>query len=106
MRTKRITCQNCSGHGYITAVYKNGQSSAICPLCDGAGFLIKPMTNADRIRASDKSLAEALADCTFYQTTAHARPTWAGHSRDNIYTHYEDAVQDWLNWLQQPAEED
>lgn len=28
MKTKKIVCYNCGGHGFITATYENGQTSA------------------------------------------------------------------------------
>lgn len=63
MKTKKIVCYNCGGHGFITTTYENGQTSAICPVCGGIGSHEIQMTNADRIRAmSDEELAEFLWD--------------------------------------------
>ena len=59
MKTKKLVCYNCGGHGFITATYENGQTSAICPVCGGIGTHEIQMTNADRIRAmSDEEIAE------------------------------------------------
>lgn len=63
MKTKKLVCYNCGGHGFITATYESGQTSAICPVCGGIGTHEIQMTNADRIRAmSDEELAEFLWD--------------------------------------------
>ena len=87
MKTKKIVCYNCGGHGFITATYENGQTSAICPVCGGIGSHEIQMTNADRIRGmSDEELAEFL-----YQV-----------GYDNGWGLKEFA----LEWLQQPAEGD
>ena len=61
MKTKKLVCYNCGGHGFITATYESGQTSAICPVCGGIGTHEIQMTNADRIRAmSDEELAEFI----------------------------------------------
>ena len=61
MKTKKIVCYNCGGHGFITTTYENGQTSAICPVCGGIGSHEIQMTNADRIRSmSNEELAEFL----------------------------------------------
>ena len=87
MKTKKLVCYNCGGHGFITTTYENGQTSAICPVCGGIGSHEIQMTNADRIRSmSDEELAEFL-----YQV-----------GYDNGWGLEEYA----LEWLQQPAEED
>ena len=87
MKTKKIVCYNCGGHGFITTTYENGQTSAICPVCGGIGSHEIQMTNADRIRSmSDEELAEFL-----YQV-----------GYDNGWGLEEYA----LEWLQRPAEED
>ena len=87
MKTKKLVCYNCGGHGFITATYENGQTSAICPVCGGIGSHEIQMTHADRIRAmSDEELAEFL-----YQVGYNHR--WGLKE----YT---------IEWLQQPAEED
>ena len=86
MKTKKLVCYNCGGHGFITATYESGQTSAICPVCGGIGTHEIQMTNADRIRGmSDEELAEFL-----YQV-----------GYDNGWGLKEFA----LEWLQQPAEE-
>ena len=87
MKTKKIVCYNCGGHGFITATYENGQTSAICPVCGGIGSHEIQMTNADRIRGmSDEELAEPLFQVGY----------------DNGWGMKEYA----LEWLQQPVEED
>ena len=87
MKTKKLVCYNCGGHGFITTTYENGQTSAICPVCGEIGSHEIQMTNADRIRSmSDEELAEFL-----YQV-----------GYDNGWGLEEYA----LEWLQQPAEED
>lgn len=87
MKTKKLVCYNCGGHGFITATYENGQTSAICPVCGGIGTHEIQMTNADRIRAmSDEELAEFL-----FQVG---------------YNHRWGLEEYALEWLQQPAEED
>ena len=87
MKTKKIVCYNCGGHGFITAAYESGQTSAICPVCGGIGSHEIQMTNADRIRAmTDEELAEFL-----YQVG---------------YNHRWGLKEYALEWLQQPAEED
>ena len=86
MKTKKIVCYNCGGHGFITATYESGQTSAICPVCGGIGTHEIQMTNADRIRAmTDEELAELLFQVGY----------------DNGWGMKEYA----LEWLQQPAEE-
>ena len=61
MKTKKLVCYNCGGHGFITATYENGQTSAICPVCGGIGTHEIQMTNADRIRAmTDEELVNVV----------------------------------------------
>lgn len=85
MRTKKIVCYNCGGHGFITTTYENGQTSAICPVCGGIGSHEIQMTNADRIRAmSEEELAKLLC-CTGWRMIEQ---------------------KECLEWLQKPAEED
>ena len=85
MRTKKIVCYNCGGHGFITTTYENGQTSAICPVCGGIGSHEIQMTNADRIRAmTDEELAKLLC-CTGWRMIEQ---------------------KECLEWLQKPAEED
>ena len=63
MKTKKLVCYNCGGHGFITATYENGQTSSICPVCGGIGSHEIQMTNADHIRSmTDEELAEFLID--------------------------------------------
>ena len=85
MKTKKLVCYNCGGHGFITATYENGQTSAICPVCGGIGTHEIQMTNADRIRGmSDEELAKLLC-CTGWRMFEY---------------------KECLEWLKKPAEED
>ncbi len=85
MKTKKLVCYNCGGHGFIKATYENGQTSAICPVCGGIGTHEIQMTNADRIRAmSDEELAMCLYEIGY----------------DGGWF----APEGTLEWLQQPAE--
>ena len=96
MKTKKIVCYNCGGHGFITATYENGQTSAICPVCGGIGSHEIQMTNADRIRAmSDEELAEFIKHIK-------VRAAFCKAVKNN------DAFEELCSaeWLQQPAEED
>ena len=84
MKTKKLVCYNCGGHGFITTIYESGQTSTICPVCGGIGTHEIQMTNADRIRAmSDKELAKLLC-CTGWRMFEQ---------------------KECLEWLQQTAEE-
>ena len=96
MKTKKIVCYNCGGHGFITTTYENGQTSAICPVCGGIGSHEIQMTNADRIRSmTDEELAEAIISI----------PMCVGTDDDKDCE--KDGCKDcFLNWLQMPAEED
>ena len=96
MKTKKLVCYNCGGHGFITATYENGQTSAICPVCGGIGTHEIQMTNADRIRAmSDEELAELID-----RETDSCAPTGDCEKMSR------DCKACWLDWLQQPAEGD
>ena len=95
MKTKKLVCYNCGGHGFITATYENGQTSAICPVCGGIGSHEIQMTNADRIRAmSDEELAEFLYN-------GDVEYCHVGLCKDG-----ETCRICCLRWLQMPAEED
>ena len=97
MKTKKIVCYNCGGHGFITATYENGQTSAICTICGGIGSHEIQMTNADRIRSmSDEELAWELM---LWRCEAVAR-------NHGISSEYPDTQQTILKWLQQPAGEE
>ena len=90
MKTKKLVCYNCGGHGFITTIYESGQTSTICPVCGGIGTHEIQMTNADRIRAmSDEELA-----------------AWAINEAPKIGFRYTSSETGLLKWLQQPAEED
>ena len=96
MKTKKLVCYNCGGHGFITSTYENGQTSAICPVCGGIGTHEIQMTNADRIRAmSDEELAEFIKNIKVRAALCKA-------VKNN------DAFEELCSaeWLQQPAEED
>ena len=96
MKTKKLVCYNCGGHGFITTTYESGQTSAICPVCGGIGTHEIQMTNADRIRAmSDEELAEFIKHIKI-------RAAFCKAVKDN------DAFEALCSaeWLQQPVEED
>ena len=94
MKTKKLVCYNCGGHGFITATYESGQTSAICPVCGGIGSHEIQMTNADRIRAmTDEELIGFLMkvqDETINRFAKFELPNY-------------NALAD---WLQQPAGEE
>ena len=95
MKTKKLVCYNCGGHGFITTIHESGQTSTICPVCGGIGTHEIQMTNADRIRAmSDKELAEFIKHIKI-------RAAFCKAVKDN------DAFEALCSaeWLQQPAEE-
>ena len=97
MKTKKLVCYNCGGHGFITATYENGQTSAICPVCGGIGSHEIQMTNADRIRAmTDEELAWELM---LWRCEAVARH----HGISSVYPDTQKTI---LEWLQQPAGEE
>ena len=93
MKTKKlINCPQCGGFGFtstpVSSDYKiTVCSGKTCELCHGAGVIEAPMTNADRIRAME---GEKLAGFL------------AGVAGDKIGG----TAKYWLQWLQQPAEED
>ena len=103
MKTKKLVCYNCGGHGFITATYESGQTSAICPVCGGIGTHEIQMTNADRIRAmTDEELVEL-----HYSSSAHCiadDPTVC--DRHDFIGNLTPCEQCYLKWLQMPAEED
>ena len=100
MKTKKLVCYNCGGHGFITTIYESGQTSTICPVCGGIGTHEIQMTNADRIRdMSDEELAElmrSMMDCD-------SCGNMFSFKCDGSYEHCSSVC---LKWLQQPAEED
>ena len=95
------TCPYCGGHGYINQFEDvEGGCRAWaneCIACKGAGAILVPETNADRIRRmSDEELAWTLM---VWRCDAAARY----HGIESVYP---DAQQTVLKWLQQPAVED
>ena len=98
MKTKKLVCYNCGGHGFITATYENGQTSAICPVCGGIGTHEIQMTNADRIRAmTDEELNELFHE--IYNAGAEDAVAYEWGQRTNSF--------EWTTeWLQQPAGEE
>ena len=102
MKTKKLVCYNCVGHGFITATYENGQTSAICPVCGGIGTHEIQMTNADRIRAmSDEELATFISEIAD-ECERNTECNQHCYGCDIEYCVRESC----LKWLQQPAEED
>ena len=98
MKTKKLVCYNCGGHGFITATYENGQTSAIGPVCGGIGTHEIQMTNADRIRAmTDEELNELFHE--IYNAGAEDAVAYEWGQRTNSF--------EWTTeWLQQPAGEE
>lgn len=90
------SCPSCQDNRCIA--YRVGE------ICDCLGYHYSP-TNADRLKADDKALAEKLADCTYRKDHALSRPSWTD-PYGNSYLTKKDAVDEWLEWLRQPAEED
>ena len=102
MKTKKLVCYNCGGHGFITATYENGQTSAICPVCGGIGTHEIQMTNADRIRAmSNEELATFISEIAD-ECERNTECNQHCYGCDIEYCVRESC----LKWLQQPAEED
>ena len=83
---KEVPCMECDGKGFIAKFGEYSVWSERCPNCGGTGIVKVPMTNADRIRAmSDEELAK-----------------WLEYEGGGACAE----VCGWLEWLQQPAEED
>ena len=102
MKTKKIVCYNCGGHGFITATYESGQTSAICPVCGGIGTHEIQMTNADRIRAmSNEELATFISEIAD-ECERNTECNQHCYGCDIEYCVRESC----LKWLQQPAKED
>ena len=102
MKTKKIVCYNCGGHGFITTTYENGQTSAICPVCGGIGSHEIQMTNADRIRAmSDEELVNFLM-----RLMGHAQCFAEGIFPYHPCPQEQNCKQCGLDWLQQPSREE
>ena len=101
MKTKKLVCYNCGGHGFITATYESGQTSAICPVCGGIGTHEIQMTNADRIRAmSDEELATFISEIAD-ECERNTECNQHCYGCDIEYCVRESC----LKWLQQPVEE-
>ena len=102
MKTKKLVCYNCGGHGFITTTYENGQTSAICPVCGGIGTHEIQMTNADCIRAmNDEELATFISEIAD-ECERNTECNQHCYGCDIEYCVRESC----LNWLHQPAEED
>ena len=97
MKTKKLVCYNCGGHGFITTIYESGQTSTICPVCGGIGTHEIQMTNADCIRAmSDEELAEFLWNFNLADVSTDKLGEFGPHMfRYRL-----------KEWLKMPAEED
>lgn len=92
-----MICPECNGRGEAIYYVETGrdentvtveQRKGICRTCNGSGE--KPITNADRIRAtSDEALAKHFSGliCDI-----------------NEGVEYHEAPSRWLEWLKQPAE--
>ena len=87
---KLVNCPQCGGFGFTSTPVSTDYEITVCraktcELCNGAGVIAVPMTNADRIRAmSDEELAKLLC-CTGWRMFEQ---------------------KECLEWLQRPAEED
>ena len=102
MKTKKLVCYNCGGHGFITSTYENGQTSAICPVCGGIGTHEIQMTNADRIRSmTDEELATFISEIAD-ECERNTECNQHCYGCDIEYCVRESC----LKWLQQPVEED
>ena len=102
MKTKKLVCYNCGGHGFITTIYESGQTSTICPVCGGIGTHEIQMTNADRIRAmSDEELATFISEIAD-ECERNTECNQYCYGCDIEYCVRESC----LKWLQRPAEED
>ena len=82
---------------------KVNEYGAICPMSNMV-FEEKPMTNADRIRAmTDEELAkECVKQFPMYLWPSEVRTIYfdfENHNKNN-------AINAWLEWLQQPAKGD
>ena len=95
MKTKKLVCYNCGGHGFITATYESGQTSDICPVCGGIGTHEIQMTNADRIRSMTDEELSNIIECPYGNPYFDEHLPCKGSCHDCL-----------LIWLQQPAEED
>ena len=83
---KEVPCMECDGNGFIVKFGEHSVWSERCLNCGGTGIVKIPMTNADRIRAmSDEELSK-----------------WLEYEGGGACAE----VCGWLNWLQQPVEED
>ena len=103
MKTKKLVCYNCGGHGFITVTYENGQTSTICPVCGGIGTHEIQMTNADRIRAmSDEELATFINRVVICHHLRNERNC----EKCPIHPAKPCDTEGIVKWLQQPAEED
>lgn len=102
MKTKKLVCYNCGGHGFITATYENGQTSAICPVCGGIGSHEIQMTNADHIRAmSDEELAAFINRIVICHHLRNA----GNCEKCPIHPAKPCDTEGIAEWLQKPAEE-
>ena len=125
MKTKKLVCYNCGGHGFITATYESGQTSAICPVCGGIGTHEIQMTNADRINSMTiEEKADFLSSIAYGRETPWSEP-FARRLCDScptVHGTYESGIEDDFHecdfvdgkcphgsaiawWLQQPAED-
>ena len=105
MKTKKLVCYNCGGHGFITATYENGQTSAICPVCGGIGSHEIQMTNADRLRAmTDEELAEFVCSNSINTMCDIICGGWCNAVATLKKSADEMCKEIVIKWLQQPVE--
>ena len=100
---KLINCPQCGGFGFTSTPVSTDYEITVCraktcELCQGAGVIEVPTTNADRIRAmSDEELAKLLLDgCRGSKCDDQPQNEWGSVN----------CFQCRMNWLQQPAEDD
>lgn len=97
---KLVSCPQCGGFGFTSTPVSTDYEITVCraktcELCNGAGVIEVPMTNADRIRSkTDEELAEFIKNIKVRAALCKA----VGNN---------DAFEELCSaeWLQQPAEE-
>lgn len=102
---KFIDCLDCGGHGFITQLNENGQTSVWCMKCQGTGSIAVPMTNGDRIRSmSDEELAEFVCRNSISTMCDIICGGWCNAVKTLKKSADEMCKDIVIKWLQQPAE--
>ena len=116
-----VACQHCSNNTMATDVWTNtvttdhteskpfGDGLDVCPVCGKPSTILKPMTNADRLRSmSDEELSK------FCGKDMDACPPGcdSGKCIDELYAHGEgpylsdkQCMECWLDWLRMEAQD-